>query len=160
MFSGFATPSHYHTGLWNLGTPVPSTEIFFCLVMLQDQCGLHLLVSRAEYYLNPLRLHCTSRVSVDFLWLFSGLNIFSVTSLQDVNTLIRGHKDSDLSERERAGLRVLTYTVSFQCYKSVSLKSFYYLYLINPAYKCPGMVGVWDYKLWPTLPYSTFWYTK
>ena len=31
IFSGFAAPSHYHTGLRNTGTPVPWTETFFLL---------------------------------------------------------------------------------------------------------------------------------
>ena len=31
IFSGFTTPSHYHTGLRNTGTPVPWTETFFWL---------------------------------------------------------------------------------------------------------------------------------
>ena len=46
--------------------------------------------------LSLVKLHCT----VELFLLFSGLNIFSV-DLSIVNTLIRGHKDSDLSERER-----------------------------------------------------------
>ena len=31
IFSGFAAPFHYHTGLRNTGTPVPWTETFFLL---------------------------------------------------------------------------------------------------------------------------------
>ena len=31
IFSGFATPPHYHISLRNTGTPVPSMEIFFLL---------------------------------------------------------------------------------------------------------------------------------
>ena len=41
IFSGFATPSHDHTGQRNPGTPVPSMVHFFGLAMLQDQCEYH-----------------------------------------------------------------------------------------------------------------------
>ena len=75
IFSGFATLSHYHTGLRNPGTPVPSMDHFFCLVMLQDQCAILIIFifqyrckQKCEKYPTPSDWDCVICYEQEALW--------------------------------------------------------------------------------------------